>query len=380
MDQSWNEQERRRLARLCAVLTGDSARRRRPRPGDPARGVADPAPAGRPLGSRPVARRDRPQRLPTAGGSAGAGSPPASSPATSPATCPGRRHAGPDEMADLLDHEELVDLLDRVLSLVPAETRAALVARYVDELAPQEIARRLALTPEAVSMRLTRGRARIRELLETELAEEPLAQVWVSRHGAAWRPTRLSCPTCGRRTTQHATRPRRRRGPAPVRDLRARRSRLRLAARQPHPRRAPGRREPAERGRGPDGHLVPGLVAGGDRDRPRRPARGAGRTCRWRPTSGRRSPSRERGGGGTPAAPRAARSSPRRCWGWRCPPRRRGGCGRRDRGRTPYRRGTPSTPAGRRSRSGCVTTSRATDVDVLVDVATMRPVAVVATR
>jgi len=200
VDQSWNEQERRRLTRLCAVLTGDPAAaedlaqetlleawRIRHR-------LVDPTGRGPWLDAiaRNVCRRWRVRRGRLAARELSC---------DRPGDLPGTRQAGPDEMAALLDHEELVDLLDRVLSLVPAETRAVLVARYVEELAPQEIARRLALTPEAVSMRLTRGRAKIRELLESELAEEPLAQVWVGRHGAAWRPTRLSCATCGRRTT-----------------------------------------------------------------------------------------------------------------------------------------------------------------------------------
>jgi RNA polymerase sigma-70 factor (ECF subfamily) len=199
VDESWTEPERRRLTRLCAVLTGDPAAaddlaqetlleawRIRHR-------LVDPSGRGPWLDAiaRNVCHRWRVRRGRLA---------------SREVSCEGpiellTPYAGPDEMADLLDREELVDLLDRALGLVPAETREALVARYVDELAPQELARRFGLSPEAVSMRLTRGRAKLRELLETELAEEPLAQVWVGRHGAAWRPTRLSCPSCGRTRT-----------------------------------------------------------------------------------------------------------------------------------------------------------------------------------
>jgi len=200
MDQSWTEHERRRLTRLCAVLTGDSsaaedlaqetlleAWRIRDR-------LVDPSGRGPWLDAiaRNVCLRWRVRRGKLAAREVSC---------SLPTDLPGTGHAAHDEIAELLDHGELVDLLDRVLDLVPVETRAALVARYVDELTPQEIARRAALSPEAVSMRLTRGRAKIRELLETELAEEPLAQVWVGRHGAAWRPTRLTCATCGRTST-----------------------------------------------------------------------------------------------------------------------------------------------------------------------------------
>jgi RNA polymerase sigma-70 factor (ECF subfamily) len=199
-DAVWSEGERRRVTRLCAVLSGDpsaaedlaqetllQAWRIRHR-------LVDPSGHGPWLDAiaRNVCRRWQVRRGRLAGHELTC---------EHPADVPGASYAGPDELAALLDREELVDLLERVLALVPAETRAALVARYVEERAPQEIARQLELTPEAVSMRLARGRAKIRELLETELADEPLAQVWVNRHGAAWRPTRLSCPTCGRRTT-----------------------------------------------------------------------------------------------------------------------------------------------------------------------------------
>jgi RNA polymerase sigma-70 factor (ECF subfamily) len=200
VDGIWSEAERRRVTRLCFVLSGDAAAaedlaqetlleawRIRDR-------LVDPTGSGPWLDAiaRNVCRRHGTRR--------------------------GRRlrheetserdhepvpaYAGRDELSDLLEKEELAELLDRALRLLPAQTREALVATYVDELGPQEIARRLALSPAAVSMRLSRGRARIRELLETELAEEPLAQVLVGRHGIAWRPARVPCPTCGGPTTQ----------------------------------------------------------------------------------------------------------------------------------------------------------------------------------
>lgn len=200
MGQPWSAQERRRVARLCAVLTGDPAAaddlaqetllqawRIRDRLVDP---------SGRQPWldaiARHVCRRWCTQRARLSGREL---------PSDRPADQPGAAYAGRDELADVLEQEELVDLLQRALSLLPAETRDALVARYVDERGPAEIGAQLGLTPEAVSMRLTRGRARLRDLLETELGDEPLAQVWVGRHGAAWRATRLSCTLCGRSGT-----------------------------------------------------------------------------------------------------------------------------------------------------------------------------------
>ncbi len=109
--------------------------------------------------------------------------------------------AGPevayDELAEVLERDELVELLERALALLPAETRAVLVGRYVEERGLEDLASDLTVSPEAVSMRLVRGRARLREVLETELADEPLAQVWRERYGCTWRSTRLRCRGCG---------------------------------------------------------------------------------------------------------------------------------------------------------------------------------------
>jgi RNA polymerase sigma factor (sigma-70 family) len=197
----WSERERRRVTRLCAVLSGEpsvaedlaqetllEAWRIRDR-------LVDPSGQGRWLDAiaRNVCRRHRRLRGRVRGHELTTERPEDQA----RAAC-----SGHDELAALLETEELVELLDRALRPLPADTREALVATYVDELGPQEIARRLALSPAAVSMRLTRGRARIRELLETDLADEPLARIWVERHGVAWRPTRLPCPTCGGATTQ----------------------------------------------------------------------------------------------------------------------------------------------------------------------------------
>jgi RNA polymerase sigma-70 factor (ECF subfamily) len=196
VDVWWTEAERCRVTRLCARITGDpvaaedlaqetllEAWRIRER-------LVDPSGSGPWLDAiaRNVCRRWRVRhgRL-------------RSRELAGPSSFP--PETGRDEVADLLEREELVELLDRALALLPAETRAALVSRYVDELATAEIARRLRLTPEAVSMRLTRGRARIRELLETELSDDPVAQVWVNRHGVAWRTVRVACVTCGAATS-----------------------------------------------------------------------------------------------------------------------------------------------------------------------------------
>lgn len=195
---AWTAQERARIERLCAVLTGDpdaapdlaqetllQAWRIRDR-------LTDPAGSGPWLDAvaRHVCRRWR----------VDAARRHAREQLTAEEPAPGWRDPLRDPLADLLERHELGELLDRALRLLPAETREVLVGRYVEDRLPHQLAARLGSSPEAVSMRLVRGRARLRELLETELADEPLAAVWRSRYGVSWRATRLRCPDCGRAT------------------------------------------------------------------------------------------------------------------------------------------------------------------------------------
>jgi RNA polymerase sigma-70 factor (ECF subfamily) len=196
VEQVWSEPARRRVVRLCATLSGDpsaaddlaqetllQAWRIRDR-------LTDPSGGGPWLDAvaRNVCRRWR-VRAARLGEEE-----------LTPAVP--ETPAYVEDVTSWLEREECLELLDRALALLPADTRTALVARYVEELPPSRIAERMSTTPEAVSMRLTRGRARLRELLETDLGEDELARAWVERHGAAWRPTRLACPTCGRLGTR----------------------------------------------------------------------------------------------------------------------------------------------------------------------------------
>lgn len=87
---------------------------------------------------------------------------------------------------DQLERAELVEDLDRALGQLPPETRELLVHRYVGESPPAEIGERFGLSPDAVSMRLARGKALLRRLLADETG------------GAGWRETRVWCRDCGR--------------------------------------------------------------------------------------------------------------------------------------------------------------------------------------
>jgi RNA polymerase sigma-70 factor (ECF subfamily) len=57
-----------------------------------------------------------------------------------------------------LEHKELVELLDRALALLPPETRAVLIERYVKESSLNEIAAHLHLNLGTVAMRIQRGK------------------------------------------------------------------------------------------------------------------------------------------------------------------------------------------------------------------------------
>ncbi len=94
---------------------------------------------------------------------------------------------GPD-LDEVLERSELRSLLADALALLPAPTREALVARYVEERGTGEIAAAQGSSPDAVTMRLARGRRRLQEVLADAVEE---------RRPRPWRPTRLPCRSCG---------------------------------------------------------------------------------------------------------------------------------------------------------------------------------------
>jgi RNA polymerase sigma factor (sigma-70 family) len=196
LDELWSEHERRRVLRLCAVISGEPAAAE-----DLAQQVMLEAWRIRNRlvdgGYRPwldAIARNVCLRWRSSQGRRAAHEVVSDSPGEEA----GAPDDGHDPIVDLLEKEELAELVERALGLLPVDTRAALVARYIDGLGAGEIAHRLETSPDAVSMRLARGRARLRALLETDLGDDPLAQVWITRYGVAWRPTRIICAGCGR--------------------------------------------------------------------------------------------------------------------------------------------------------------------------------------
>ncbi|HYN89981.1 MAG TPA: sigma-70 family RNA polymerase sigma factor [Ardenticatenaceae bacterium] len=96
-----------------------------------------------------------------------------------------------------VERRELAALLDRALARVPAATRRILVERYLYDLPHRAIAERLAMSEDAVAMRLSRGRQLLRRVLATDLREATRPYTALGT-GAPWEPTRLWCQLCGR--------------------------------------------------------------------------------------------------------------------------------------------------------------------------------------
>lgn len=94
-----------------------------------------------------------------------------------------------------LERAELATLLDQALELLPAETRAVLVQKYIQESSHAAIAQQLGVSENTVAVRLHRGKLAFRRILNTRLraAAEPFGMV----DDTPYRQTRLWCPICG---------------------------------------------------------------------------------------------------------------------------------------------------------------------------------------
>lgn len=103
--------------------------------------------------------------------------------------------ADPFDLELELERDELARLLDQALGLLPAETRAVLVQKYIDETPLAAIAERLGLSENAVAVRLHRGKLAFRRVLNTKLhvAAEPFGLVAYTPN----RETGIWCPICG---------------------------------------------------------------------------------------------------------------------------------------------------------------------------------------
>jgi RNA polymerase sigma-70 factor (ECF subfamily) len=101
------------------------------------------------------------------------------------------------DLALQLERHELADLLGRAMALLPAETREALAASYLDDLPQQELAARLGLREGALRARLHRGRQMLRRVLEDDLRADALTWGLLATDEPQWQETRIWCPFCG---------------------------------------------------------------------------------------------------------------------------------------------------------------------------------------
>ncbi len=94
-----------------------------------------------------------------------------------------------------LERKELVELLDRAMALLPAETRSILVKRYVEESSLAEVAEQLGTNTGAVAMRLQRGKVALRRVLTKEMSQKLSSY---SIHAVnEWEETSIWCYLCG---------------------------------------------------------------------------------------------------------------------------------------------------------------------------------------
>jgi RNA polymerase sigma factor (sigma-70 family) len=123
---------------------------------------------------------------------------------TVPGAANGAGHAGDlaqdtAVLTDIVERKELALLLDHALALVPAETRQALVAKYVEEAPLVEVAARMGISESALAARLQRGKRALRRILTTELREEAAPYGLAPAEDDGWRETRIWCPECAAR-------------------------------------------------------------------------------------------------------------------------------------------------------------------------------------
>jgi len=96
-----------------------------------------------------------------------------------------------------LEHDELADLLDRALAMLPKETGQALVQHYVEGLPQAEVAARLGIREGAVAVRLHRGKVALRRILQQDLYAEAATYGLGDQDTDASCETHIWCPFCG---------------------------------------------------------------------------------------------------------------------------------------------------------------------------------------
>lgn len=104
--------------------------------------------------------------------------------------------ADPFDLEVELERSELASLLDQALELLPPDTRAILVQKYVENSSHAEIAAQLGLTENTVAVRLHRGKLAFQRIIAAEL-QDVAATYHVAEPSVPFRQTRIWCPICG---------------------------------------------------------------------------------------------------------------------------------------------------------------------------------------
>ncbi|MEM7128173.1 MAG: RNA polymerase sigma factor [Chloroflexota bacterium] len=101
-----------------------------------------------------------------------------------------------------LERSELITLLDRAMGLLPPETRGLLVQHYIEELPQAELAAQAGMTTNAMTVRLHRGKLKLREALTTDFRDDAVAFGLASARDVEWVETRIWCFECGQQRLQ----------------------------------------------------------------------------------------------------------------------------------------------------------------------------------
>jgi RNA polymerase sigma factor (sigma-70 family) len=96
-----------------------------------------------------------------------------------------------------LERNELANLLDSAMALLPPETRTILIERYIQELPQAEVAARLGVSESLLAVRLHRGKLALRKVLSTQLNSEISPYTLYPSVTDGWQQTNIWCPECG---------------------------------------------------------------------------------------------------------------------------------------------------------------------------------------
>jgi RNA polymerase sigma factor (sigma-70 family) len=105
-----------------------------------------------------------------------------------------------DDLFDVLDHQDLVTLIDRAMRYLPASMREGIELCYLQELPVVDVALQLKLTPNTLRVRLHRARRQLWRLLNNELREDAqaLGLALDPESALGWCESRIWCMHCGK--------------------------------------------------------------------------------------------------------------------------------------------------------------------------------------